>query len=378
MRFSIPKNTQYVLDTLQSSGHEAYIVGGCVRDLLCGKEPHDFDITTSALPHEVSALFEKTVDTGIKHGTVTVIIGNTPIEVTTFRTEGEYVGHRRPDSVAFVGEVNEDLSRRDFTVNAMCYNHNEGIVDLFGGKADIENRILRAVGDPHKRFCEDALRILRLYRFSATLGFSIEESTLSAAIDCAPLLKSISAERIFAELKKAVLGENILILNTLLGSGALSHLNIKGLLEDDFLLLPAREDLRLFAFLSATSDNLPDTLKKLKCSNKFYSYCSVLSSLKPPQSAYEIKQILKVADFSVFCDFVDLMGIDQSIKESAKSIIDNGEPYKISHLCLSGNDILALGYTGAQVGEKLEYLLECVMKEPALNTKGKLTELLSN
>lgn len=378
MQFSIPKNTQYVLDTLQSAGHKAYIVGGCVRDLLCGKEPHDFDVTTSALPHEVSALFTKTVDTGIKHGTVTVIIDSTPIEVTTFRTEGEYVGHRRPDSVAFVGEVNEDLSRRDFTVNAMCYNRGEGLIDLFGGKSDIENRILRAVGNPRERFTEDALRILRLYRFSSTLGFTIEENTLLAAIECAPLLESVSAERIFTELKKAVLGENVLVLNTLLKSGALSHLNINGLLEDDFLLLPAREDLRLFAFLNSTSSNLPDTLKKLKYSNKFYSYCSVLASLKPPQSAYEIKQILKVADFSVFCDFVDLSGIDQGIKEAAKSIIDNGEPYKISHICLSGNDILALGYTGAQVGDKLEYLLECVMKEPSLNTKEKLTMLLSN
>ena len=196
MRFSIPSKIEYVLSVLHNAGHKAYIVGGCVRDLLCGKEPHDFDITTSALPQEVSALFEKTVETGIKHGTVTVIIDRTPIEVTTFRTEGAYINHRRPDSVSFVSAVDEDLSRRDFTVNAMCYNHSEGLIDLFGGKADIENRILRAVGEPKARFCEDALRILRLFRFAATLGFSIEEKTLSAAIECAPFLKSISAERI--------------------------------------------------------------------------------------------------------------------------------------------------------------------------------------
>lgn len=376
MQFSIPDNIEYVLDTLMSAGHKAYIVGGCVRDLLCGKDPHDFDITTSALPQEVSALFPKTVDTGIKHGTVTVITNGTPIEVTTFRTEGEYADHRRPDSVAFVREVDEDLSRRDFTVNAMCYNHSEGLIDLFGGRDDIKNRVLRAVGNPKKRFTEDALRILRLYRFASTLGFSIEKGTLSAAIECAPLLKNISAERIFAELKKASLGHNTKVLNTLLKSGALWHLNIKGSLTDDFALLPAREDLRLFALLKYTSNNLPDTLKKLKCSNKFYNYCEVLSSLIPPKNAYEIKQTLNRADFSVLCDFIDLFGIDKSIKEAAKGIIENGEPYKISHLSLSGNDILRLGYTGAEVGEKLEYLLECVMQEPNLNTKEKLIELL--
>ena len=378
MQFSIPKCIEFVLDTLIKSGHKAYIVGGCVRDLLCDKEPHDFDVTTSALPSEVSALFTKTIDTGIKHGTVTVVVDGTSIEVTTFRTEGKYLDHRRPDSVAFVNAVNEDLSRRDFTVNAMCYNHSEGLIDLFGGKADIENRILRAVGNPRERFTEDALRILRLYRFSATLGFTIEENTLLAAIECAPLLESVSAERIFTELKKAVLGESAIVLNTLLKSGALSHLNINGLLKDDFSSLPTSEDLRLFAFLNSTSSNLPDTLKKLKCSNKFYNYCIALSFLKPPRDIYEIKQILKVADFSVLCDFVDLSGISENVKETAKGIIDNGEPYKISHLCLDGNDIIALGYTGAQVGEKLEYLLELVIKEPSFNTKEKLIELLSN
>ncbi len=378
MRFSIPSKIEYVLSVLHNAGHKAYIVGGCVRDILCGKEPHDFDITTSALPHEVSALFERTVETGIKHGTVTVIIDRTPIEVTTFRTEGAYINHRRPDSVSFVSAVDEDLSRRDFTVNAMCYNHSEGLIDLFGGKADIENRILRAVGEPKARFCEDALRILRLFRFAATLGFSIEEKTLSAAIDCAPFLKSISAERIFAELKKASMGNNTVILNTLFESGALSHLNIKNAINKDFSSLPEREDLRLFVLLNSTSDNLSDTLKKLKCSNKFYNYCMTLSRLKPPKDAYGIKKILNIADYSILCDFVDLCDIDQNIKKTAKDIIDSGEAYKISQLSLSGSDILSLGYSGAQVGEKLELLLEQVMLDPSLNTKEKLTELLSN
>ena len=196
MKFNLPKKIEYVLDTLINSGHSAYIVGGCVRDLLCGKKPHDYDITTSALPHETQALCDKTVATGIKHGTVTVIIDGEPIEVTTFRTEHEYSDSRHPESVNFVSNVAEDLARRDFTVNAMCYNHIDGLLDLFGGKEDINNKVLKSVGEAKTRFSEDALRILRLFRFAATLDFTIEKNTFNAAIKCAPSLKNISAERI--------------------------------------------------------------------------------------------------------------------------------------------------------------------------------------
>jgi len=163
MNFSLPQKIEYVLDTLISNGHKAYIVGGCVRDLLCGKEPHDYDITTSAMPHETQALFEKTIATGLKHGTVTVMIDSEPIEVTTFRTESVYNDSRHPESVNFVRDVRDDLSRRDFTVNAMCYNHIDGLIDLFGGKNDIDGKMLQAVGDAKTRFQEDALRILRLF-----------------------------------------------------------------------------------------------------------------------------------------------------------------------------------------------------------------------
>ena len=189
----IPPNVEFVIETLQKNGYEAYVVGGCVRDMLTGKTPHDFDVTTDATPEEVIKLFEKTVPTGIKHGTVTVLIGGTPVETTTYRTEGNYKDHRRPESVSFVKSLREDLSRRDFTVNAMAYNSKDGVKDYFSGREDIEKSILRAVGDPEKRFNEDALRILRLFRFSSVLKFKPDGATLAAALKFADLLKEISA-----------------------------------------------------------------------------------------------------------------------------------------------------------------------------------------
>ena len=190
---SIPENAARVIDRLTQNGYEAYIVGGCVRDSLLGLTVSDFDITTSAKPEKVIELFEKTVPTGIKHGTVTVMIGNEPIEVTTFRTEGVYNDSRHPEDVEFVSDIREDLSRRDFTVNAIAYNEKTGIVDLFGGMSDLENKILRAVGDPEKRFREDALRILRLFRFASQLGFEIEENTLNSALSLKDGLENISS-----------------------------------------------------------------------------------------------------------------------------------------------------------------------------------------
>jgi len=206
--FEIPQAQEFIINRLAQNGHKAYIVGGCVRDILLGKTPDDYDITTSATPQEIITLFEKTIPTGIKHGTVTVVVDGTAVEVTTFRTENGYTDNRRPDEVNFVSDIKEDLSRRDFTINAMAYNKQEGLIDLFDGRADLENKILRTVGNSEKRFKEDALRILRLFRFASVLGFQIEESTLHSAIENAHLLENVSRERIFTELKKAIKGEN--------------------------------------------------------------------------------------------------------------------------------------------------------------------------
>ena len=200
-----------LISALTARGYKAYAVGGCVRDLLCGKKPCDYDIATSALPDEVAEVFagQKVIGTGLKHGTVTVIVGGKPYEITTFRKDGDYADGRRPDSVQFVGDIVGDLSRRDFTVNAMAYNDEDGLIDPFGGEADLKNKILRCVGEPERRFKEDALRILRAVRFCAVCGFTPEENTVNAATRLRDGLKRVSAERIFAELNKTLLGDYV-------------------------------------------------------------------------------------------------------------------------------------------------------------------------
>lgn len=208
MEFQIPEKVQYIIDTLMSHGYEAYAVGGCVRDMILGKNPEDWDITTSAKPDEVKKIFRRTVDTGIAHGTVTVLINRDHFEVTTFRLDGVYEDNRHPKEVLFTRDIKEDLKRRDFTINAMAYNHRDGIIDLFGGMEDLKNGLIRCVGNAGERFDEDALRILRAVRFSAQLDFQIEEKTRKAIRAKAALLKNISAERIRMELTKLLISDH--------------------------------------------------------------------------------------------------------------------------------------------------------------------------
>lgn len=386
MNFDLPKNIHQVLNTLISNGHKAYIVGGCVRDLLCGKTPHDYDITTSALPQETLSLFEKTIATGLKHGTITVMIDDTPIEVTTFRTESIYTDSRHPESVNFVTDIKDDLARRDFTVNAMCYNENEGLIDIFGGADDIDHKILRAVGDAKTRFTEDALRILRLFRFAATLEFDIAKDTFDAAICCAPLLKNISAERIFCELQKASMGNNTSVIMPLLETNALENYCIGSADLTVIKKLAPRIDLRTFALLNLTSYNLTKTLDNFKCSNSFKDYCikmNFLVNLGFNSDKISVKKALSYADYNIVCDallyYQDVLNIDVSRHQmSLNEVIAAKEPYKISHLDVSGKDITALGYSGKQVGEKLDYLLQEVIKNPNINIKEKLLKLICN
>ncbi len=208
MKFSIPDKVNAIIEELIRHGYEAYAVGGCVRDMLLGREPEDWDITTSATPLEVKKLFRRTVDTGIEHGTVTVLMDSEHFEVTTYRLDGEYEDNRHPKEVSFTSSLTEDLKRRDFTINAMAYNEKEGFIDLFGGMEDLKKGLIRCVGSAEERFNEDALRILRAVRFSAQLGFGIEEQTLLAIRDRAENLNNISAERIRAELTKLLLSDH--------------------------------------------------------------------------------------------------------------------------------------------------------------------------
>ncbi|MCR4588393.1 MAG: CCA tRNA nucleotidyltransferase [Lachnospiraceae bacterium] len=205
MKITLPEDVKNIISTLQEAGYEAYAVGGCVRDSILGNEPADWDITTSAVPFDVKKLFRRTVDTGLKHGTVTVLMDKTGYEVTTYRIDGEYEDGRHPKEVTFTRELKEDLRRRDFTINAMAYNDDTGVVDLFGGMEDLEKKVIRCVGEPKERFSEDALRMLRAIRFAARLDFTIEEKTLDAIKDLAPTLSKVSAERIQAELNKLLI-----------------------------------------------------------------------------------------------------------------------------------------------------------------------------
>lgn len=208
MKIQLPEKVNTIIQTLQEHGYEAYAVGGCVRDSLLRREPGDWDITTSASPDETKKLFARTVDTGIEHGTVTVLLGKEGFEVTTYRIDGKYEDSRHPTEVIFTRNLREDLLRRDFTINAMAYNDTEGIVDIFGGMDDLKRKIIRCVGNARERFGEDALRIMRGVRFAAQLGFSLEKETKEAMTELAPTLEKISAERIQTELVKLLVSDS--------------------------------------------------------------------------------------------------------------------------------------------------------------------------
>lgn len=383
--FHLPEKIEYVINRITDSGFEAFIVGGCVRDMLMGKTPNDFDITTSATPEEIQNIFEKTVPTGIKHGTITVVLEGEPIEVTTFRCDGDYNDCRHPEKVEFVRSIEADLSRRDFTVNAIAYNPAKGIVDLFGGIEDINSKILRAVGNPEKRFCEDALRIMRLFRFSSVLSFEIEEKTLAAALLKAPLLKQVSAERINAELTKLLCGEKPEIITALIEKGGLSHFGIaktKGL--ERLKNLPPKIGIRLFAFLKYSDGNLPDFLTKFKASNQLKNEVLLFEKFTgmPLASKADIKDLLNMAEAHLVEDYLNYLNafcdMDTSLQKAMlRQIISNNEPFKISHLAVGGKDLQSLGITGEEIGITLENLRKFVLNSPECNIKEKLLENLN-
>lgn len=208
IKINIPDYAKYIIDKISEQGYEAYVVGGCVRDSLVGKTPNDWDITTSALPQQVKKIFNKTIDTGLKHGTVTILVNKEPIEVTTYRIDGEYEDNRRPNTVEFTRSLIEDLKRRDFTINAMAYNDKDGLIDAFNGLEDLQKGVIRCVGKPCERFKEDALRMLRAIRFSAQLGYNIDDETNNAIKECSSLIQNVSMERIQIELSKTLVSED--------------------------------------------------------------------------------------------------------------------------------------------------------------------------
>ena len=269
----IPRAAEEIIDKLNKNGFEAYVVGGCVRDALMGREPGDWDITTSAKPEQVKAVFGRTIDTGIKHGTVTIMRGRTGYEVTTYRIDGEYEDGRHPKSVEFTSNLVEDLKRRDFTMNAMAYNHESGLVDVFGGRQDMEARLIRCVGRAEDRFTEDALRILRALRFAAQLGFEIETETGEAICKLAPNLIHVSKERIQTELTKLLCSAHPDLMRKVFDCGAAAYVSETFTkIEPEKIAispcLPARKRLRWAAFLRHQQpEEAERILRELKLDN---------------------------------------------------------------------------------------------------------------
>ncbi len=382
MKLFLPDYVKYALNTLKNAGFDVWIVGGSVRDSIMGKLPQDYDIATSALPEQVIKLFEKTIPTGIKHGTVTVVLEKNNIEITTFRTEKGYDDSRHPNEVSFVSDIKEDLSRRDFTVNAIAYNES-GIYDPFSGTQDIKNKVLKTVGKAHERFREDALRIMRLFRFACVLDFKIEKDALQGAIDCSDLLKKVSVERIREELLKMLCGASPCVFNELLKTGSLSFIGLteKMQVPKELNILPALPAQRLSYFCYKNKLNVLNICTALKTSNEFSKECQCIYSLldfKNINSKLEIKkQMFKYgADYvRSYISVVDALN-DANLSAMYEEIINNNEPYKIDMLKLNGDDIKELGYSGKDVGKALEFLTNRVIENPEDNTGEKLKSLL--
>ncbi len=427
----------FVIKRLNSAGYDAYLVGGAVRDAIMGKIPKDTDITTSALPEETKEVFRDfpIIETGIKHGTVTLLVDRTPIEITTFRIETGYSDGRHPDKVDFTKDITKDLSRRDFTVNSIAFCPKEGFVDPFEGKRDIERKIIRCVGNPKERFTEDSLRILRAMRFSSVLGFTIEEDTEKAMFDCKKLLSNISAERIYAELIKLLCGKNVkdvLLKYSDIISVVIPEIKaMRGFDQHNFhhkydLLghtakvtesIAPVPHLRLAAFLHdvakprcMTFDDCgvghfyghpalgakmaDEILLRLKCDNETREKVVKLIKLHDnpvEESERIIKRKLRSIGKDLLFDLIALQKADTTgladefqsrhkhfriLTEMTERILEEEQCFSLRDLAVNGYDLLKLGFKGREIGEKLDMLLEAVIDGKVENEKSILIEQL--
>ena len=398
LKIKVPEEVRAIMDTLTSAGYEAYCVGGCVRDSLLGRAPEDWDITTSALPEQVKSLFSNTVDTGIQHGTVMIVIKGVGYEVTTYRIDGKYLDGRHPEQVTFTRSLEEDLKRRDFTINAFAYNDESGIVDLFGGMDDLENQIVRAVGDPDARFTEDALRIMRAIRFAAQLDFEVEEETYAAIRRHADNLTNVSMERIRVELEKTLMSQSCGRVNEFFQLGMGEYIvpgyadKCASFDEEVAACLPKERegDARRYLLLAILLKNLSDeeakdALRAMKYDNKTKAAVAGILRYKDqilPAERIRIKQALNQMGEEIFFLTIDLKeAITRSsmamVRNLAEEILAKGEPYAIPHLAVNGNDLIRAGIPeGTQLKEKLEALLDQVIRDPEKNTKEQLMEAL--
>lgn len=435
----LPQKVNRIITSLQNAGFEAYAVGGCVRDSILGREPGDWDITTSAMPEETKALFEKTVDTGIEHGTVTVLLEREGFEVTTYRIDGKYEDSRHPKEVTFTRSLKEDLLRRDFTINAMAYNEKNGLVDIFGGLRDLKERKIRCVGDAKARFSEDALRILRGIRFAAQLGFSIDEETKAGMEKLAPTLKNISAERIQTELVKMLISRRPELIREAYELG----ITARFLPEFDRLMETAQETphhmytvgehtihaignvrpdkvLRLTMLLHDMGKPAYKTvdedgrahfkkhaleseviagriLRRLKFDNDTIHKVTRLvryHDYRMPSTAKDVRRAMNKIGEDIFSYYMEVRRGDvlaQSMYQREEKIqnldeierlyqetIEKGQCVSLKELSVTGRDLIEAGMApGKEIGVKLNELLLLVIEEPELNTKEKLLEYLA-
>ena len=401
MKLTLDPGAAALLDTLHAAGYAAYAVGGCVRDSLLGRTAHDWDLCTSALPQQVMELFgaEQCIPTGLQHGTVTIKYGGQLYETTTFRTEGSYTDGRHPDAVQFVPDVREDLARRDFTINAMAYNEAEGLVDPFGGQKDLQNGLLRAVGEPQQRFTEDALRILRLYRFAARFGFALDAATARAARQLAPHLDCISAERIQEELAKLLTAPQPgaylepAVLAVVLPELTPAALDAAKPVVD---ACPAGEEnlpVRWAALLGALGET--DTrrvLKRLRCSNACIEETAVLVRETAGEGVCEEKASAHPGDIHIrqllgrygLCTVERLCALCAALHpqnapdcalaaQRARQLEADGVCCRVSQLAVNGRDLMAAGIpAGPALRRVLETLLDGVIRAEYPNEKPAL------
>lgn len=437
MKIILPKNVKRIIDTLYDNGFEAYAVGGCVRDTLLGRNPQDWDITTSAKPEQVKALFKHTIDTGIEHGTVTIMLDHVGYEVTTYRIDGEYEDARHPKEVTFTSNLVEDLKRRDFTINAMAYNDQTGLVDAFDGIADLENKVIRCVGTATDRFSEDALRMLRAVRFAAQLGFEIEEETCKAISQLSHTIEKVSAERIQVELVKLLVSDHPDLIRKAYELGLTKvflpefdvmmektqaskhHMYTVGEHTIQTLLnIKADKVLRLTMLLhdvgkpkSSTIDEdgkehfkgheplgaqmAKEVLKRLKFDNKTIDSCEALirhHDDRPSITQKSVRRAMNRIGLEQFPQIFDVKRADvlgQSMyqrEEKLKYVDDFEQMYNLilqnsqcvtkKDLKISGRDLIALGMKpGKEIGDILDKIFEMVLDDPELNTEDKLKEL---
>lgn len=431
MIIHLPEKVKYIIDILMEAGYEAYAVGGCIRDSILGRTPDDWDITTSAFPSDVKKLFKRTVDTGILHGTITVLLEKEGFEVTTYRIDGEYEDSRHPKEVVFTGNLLEDLKRRDFTINAMAYNEKTGLVDAFEGMLDLEQKVIRCVGNPQERFEEDALRILRAIRFSAQLGYTIEEHTKAAIAQLADTLLKISAERIQIELVKLITSQNPYFLKIAYDTGVTKVIlpELDAIMETEqnnphhkysvgehtlhaMEQVEADKVLRLSllfhdigkAFTAATDEKGIDhfyghaaagekiaktVLKRLRFDNSTIYYVSKIvlyhdyrvepnrksvrrAVLKIGEDIFPLLFPVKRADILAQSDYEREQKLQrlEELQRLYEEVIKSKECVSLKTLAVTGTDLIESGVKpGKEIGVLLKSLLDIVIENPEYNTK---------